>query len=195
MVRILTVNPRHTWPGWLLVCSLVVGLLLGGAAVGRPDGRLSADELLADTGPLRLPPHRWFGLLVNVKEFYPVVEYADTSNEIRSLAVMPGIFVQVPDRPFRPFLGVGLGLSVNGLPRQTPLALPSLPIEESLVMHVGGGFSYHLGGSVDLVGSARFARFKATDFLERLSPTAGTLRPDGLDFGTYSVEFGIRLTY
>jgi hypothetical protein len=153
------------------------------------------DAFPASQDLLRLPEKQWVGLLVNVEEYYPTVAYTDHSREIRSLAVMPEVVVQVPDRHFRPYIGVGLGVSINGFPLDTPLAPLPLPIEDSLVMHVGGGFAYHLGNKLTLTGSARFAQFRTSDVLDRLAPSSSSLLQNSLDFSSYAVQLGIRLVY
>ena len=177
-------------------CCVVLLLVLCGLAVsGHAGDGLQTDLSLTDPDPLRLPERRWLGLLVHVAEYYPVVEHADTSSEIRSLAVMPGLVVQVPDQPFRPYIGAGLGLSINGLPLDMSLAPIPSRIEESLVMHVSGGFAYHVGERVALLGSARFAQFKTTDFLGQFAPSSPLPIEHGLDFSAYTVQLGIRLRY
>jgi hypothetical protein len=48
---------------------------------------------------------------------------------------------------------------------------------------------------VALLGSARFAQFNTTDFLGQFAPASRLSIDDGLDFSSYSVQFGIRLRY
>jgi hypothetical protein len=182
---------------WLCVWRLFACTLLG-LALSFPGGVHQAqaqDASPASQDLLRLPKKRWVGLLVNVEEYYPTVAYTDHRREIRSLAVMPEVFVQVPDRHFRPYIGAGLGVSINGLPLDTPLAPLPLPIEDSLVMHVGGGFDYHLGDKLTLTGRARFAQFTTSDVLDRLAPSSSSLLQSSLDFSSYAVQLGIRLVY
>jgi hypothetical protein len=69
-----------------------------------------------------------------------------------------------------------------------------LGIEESLVLHVGGGVTYRLGEKVALTGSARFAQFKTADLFQRSSSEPHVFQ-DGLDFSSYTVEFGLRWAY
>jgi hypothetical protein len=74
------------------------------------------------------------------------------------------------------------------------VVLLPLGIEESLVLHVGGGVTYRLGEKVALTGSARFAQFKTADLLQR-SSAAPHVFQDGLDFSAYTVELGLRWVY
>jgi hypothetical protein len=180
---------------WRVCGCVLLVLLLGLSSPGGADDAHTLDVSLAGHASLRLPEERWVGFLVNVEEYYPIVDFADYSSEIRSLVVMPGVFVQVPDRHFRPYIGAGFGMSINGLPFDTPLAPLPLSIEETLVMHVGGGCAYHLGDKLALTGGARIAQFKTTDFLGHFAPSSSPLIQNSLDFSSYTVEFGIRLVY
>jgi opacity protein-like surface antigen len=131
---------------------------------------------------------------VDLEEYRPLVEYVDHSSSItRSRAVLPSLLVIAPHRHFQPYLGAGLGLSLSGYtPRTAEVPLP-LGIEESLVLHVGGGVTYRLGENFALMGSARYAQFKTTELLNRLS-TPQVIQ-GGLDFNAYTVEFGVRWDY
>lgn len=177
-------------------CGVVLLLVLSGlVASGHAGDVLQTGLSLTALDPLRLPDRRWLGLSLHVEEYFPIVQHADTSNEIRSLAVMPEVVVQVPDWHFRPYFGAGLGLSINGLPLDASLSPLPTRVEESFVMHVSGGFAYHVGDRVALLGSARFAQFNTTDFLGQFAPASRLSIDDSLDFSSYSVQFGIRLRY
>ena len=180
------VSPWYLW--WLCSC----GLLLVGlsCAWGADDDQFLEPSVLP---VMQLPEKRWVALRVNVEEWYPHVGEDDDRSEIRSLAVMPELLIQFPNTPFRPYIGMGFGLSFNGLPLDTPLAPPSMSVEESVVMHVSGGFAYHLGDNLALTGSARFSQFGTSHILHHLTPSnSGS---DGLNFSAYTVAFGIRLAY
>jgi hypothetical protein len=84
-----------------------------------------------------------------------------------------------------------LGLGLSGYTPQSAVVLLPLGIEESLVLHVGGGVTYRLGEKVALTGSARFAQFKTAD--QRSS--VPHVFQDGLDFSAYTVELGLRWAY
>jgi hypothetical protein len=156
-------------------------LLAGGLPVG-------GDDLL------RLPVAQWVQLSVDVEEYRPLVEYVDRSSSItRSLAILPSLRVIAPTPHLQPYLGAGLGLSISGYTPQTAVAPLPLGLEESLVLHVGGGVNYRLGEKVALTGSARFAQFKTAELFQRSSSAA--LFQDGLDFSAYTVEFGLRWAY
>lgn len=177
---------RHLWvlallmwlPGWSAI---------GHAADGRPE-----DFLSVGYEPLRLPERQWVRLLVDIEEYYPVVEYADHSSSVtRSLAILPSIRVTGPDQHFQPYINAGLGLGISGFkPGTVAVPLP-LGTEESLILHIGGGVAYHLRPGLSLTSSARYAQFRTTDLF---SSSLSVIR-DGLDFDVYTVEFGIHLAY
>lgn len=184
------VSPWCLW--WLCSCGL---LLVGISCAWGADDSPSLELSPSPSHFLQLPEKQWVALRVNVEEWHPFVGGADDRSEIRSLAVMPEILIQFPDKSFRPFIGMGFGLSFNGLPFDTPLTPPPTSVEESVVMHVGGGFAYHLGDKLALTGSARFAQFGTSHVLHRLTPSDNALSSDGLHFSAYTVAFGIRLAY
>jgi hypothetical protein len=158
-----------------------------------------AGDLLAEALPiggddlLRLPVSQWVQLTVDVEEYRPLVEYVDHSSSLtRSLAILPSLRVIAPNPYIQPYFGAGLGLSISGYTPQTAVVPLPLGLEESLVLHVGGGVNYRLGENVALTGSARFAQFKTTELFQRSS---ASLFQDGLDFSAYTVEFGLRWAY
>jgi hypothetical protein len=69
-----------------------------------------------------------------------------------------------------------------------------LGLEESLVLHVGGGVVYRFDEKVALTGSARFAQFKNSEIFQYFS-SGPPLIQDGLNFSAYTVEFGVRWAY
>lgn len=169
--------------------------LLGVFALGHANDRKSTDISRATYEPLRLPKKQWVSLLVNREEYYPIVAYADRSSAIRSLAVLPGVFVQIPERVFRPYVGTGVGLSLNRLLFDTPLAPSPLRLAESLVVHVESGFTYELEDNLSLIADARFVQFSASDLLDRFAPVTSPQILDGLDFSSYTLQLGIRLGF
>jgi hypothetical protein len=177
------------------LCTLITLLwLLGGLAPGYASDFLEGALPIGGEDLLRVPVTQWVRLSVDVEEYRPLVEYADRSSSLtRSLAILPSLQVVSPHRQFQPYLGVGLGLGLSGYTPQSAVVLLPLGIEESLVLHVGGGVTYRLGEKVALTGSARFAQFKTTDLFQRSS--APHVFQDGLDFSSYTVEFGLRWAY
>jgi hypothetical protein len=144
---------------------------------------------------LRLPVTRWVQLTVDIEEYRPLVEYVDHSSSLtRSLAILPSLRVMAPHRYFQPYLGAGLGLSISGYTPHTAVVPLPLGLEESFVLHVGGGVTYRLGEKVALTGNARFAQFKTSELFQRFSSAPQVIQ-DGLDFSAYTVEFGLRWAY
>jgi hypothetical protein len=178
---------------WCLFALALLMLVL--PASGRADDRPLSGSQLADPKPLPGPVNQWVSLAVDVEELRPLIEDTHSSNVIRSLAVLPAIHLTVPDWRFQPYLGAGLGLSLNGLPTDNGPAPPPLRVEESLVVHFGGGFAYHLGNSLALTGSARFAQFRSPELFHIPADPSRPLVHSGLDVDTYMVELGIRLLY
>lgn len=187
------------WTSWLRYCyagySVWLVLLLGMPFPGQASDTQGSTIALEDHDLIRLPQKHWLGLAVSVEEYHPIVEYSDSRNEIRSLAVMPGLKVQLPAEDFQPYVGLGLGLSINGLPLDTSINPLSRPVEDSFIVHIGGGFTYHLNPSVTFLGSVRYEQFLTTEFLGDLSPTLSPYLRDGLDYSAYTLEFGFRLNY
>lgn len=178
------------------LCHLVTLIwFLGGPALGSASDLLQGALPIGGEDLLRVPVTQWVRLTVDVEEYRPLVEYADHSSSLtRSLAILPSLQVAAPHRQFQPYLGVGLGLGLSGYTPQSAVVLLPLGIEESLVLHVGGGVTYRLGEKVALTGSARFAQFKTTDLFQR-SSSAPHVFQDGLDFSSYTVEFGLHWAY
>jgi hypothetical protein len=177
-------------------CGLVMLIWACGVpALGYADSLLPGALPIGAEDLLRVPVTQWVRLTVDVEEYRPLVEYSDHSSSLtRSLAILPSLQVAAPHRPFQPYLGLGLGLGLSGYTPQTAVVPLPLGIEESLVLHVGGGVTYWLGEKVALTGSARFAQFKTTDVFQR-SSSASHVFQDGLDFSTYTVELGLRWAY
>jgi hypothetical protein len=178
------------------LCGLVTLIwLLGGLTLGYANDIFTGALPVGGEDLLRVPVTQWVRLTVDVEEYRPLVEYADHSSSLtRSLAILPSLQVVAPHRQFQPYLGAGLGLGLSGYTPQSAVILLPLGIEESLVLHVGGGVTYRLRENVALTGSARFAQFKTADLFQRSSSTPQVFQ-DGLDFSTYTVEFGLRWAY
>jgi hypothetical protein len=70
-----------------------------------------------------------------------------------------------------------------------------LQLEESFIMHVGGGFAYRLAPGVAFTSSARYSHFWGSDLVARFATSRLPLGDDGLDFNNLSVQFGIRLQF
>jgi hypothetical protein len=168
--------------------------LLSISGLAHAGDLLQRDLLIGEEDLLRLPVSQWVQLTVDIEEYRPFVEYVDHSSSItRSLAILPSLRVVAPHQHFQPYLGAGFGLGISGFTPRTAIAPVPLGIEESLVLHVGGGMTYRLGEKVALTGSARFAQFKTPDLLQRFS--SPQLIQHGLDFNAYTVEFGLRWAY
>jgi hypothetical protein len=134
-------------------------------------------------------------LTVDVEEYRPFVDYVDHSSSVtRSLAILPSLRVVAPNQHFQPYLGGGFGLGLSGYTPRTAVAPVPLGLEESLVLHVGGGVVYRFDEKVALTGSARFAQFKNSEIFQYFS-SGPPLIQDGLNFSAYTVEFGVRWAY
>jgi hypothetical protein len=121
------------------------------------------------------------------------VEHDGDDSVARSMAIVPSILVMPPDTNVQPYVGAGVGLSLTDM--MPGAARVPLHLEESLVLHVGGGIAYHLGRSLALTSSASFAHFKTLDLLSQFASSQLPLNLDGRDFNFYTVELGFRLIY
>jgi hypothetical protein len=177
-------------------CGLVMLIWVCGVpALGHAGDLLQGALSIGGEDLLRVPVTQWVRLTVDVEEHRPLVEYTDHSSSLtRSLAILPSLQVAAPHRQFQPYLGLGVGLGLSGYTPRSAVVLLPLGIEESLVLHVGGGVTYRLGEKVALTGSARFTQFKTADLFQR-SSSASQVFQDGLDFSTYTVELGLRWAY
>lgn len=176
---------RWLWRFVLLAC--VLGVPMSGYAYEL----LSVDFPFAIPEQARLSATRWIRLAVDVEEYLPATTEAAESRLVHAQALLPQLLLQVPDQPFRPYVGMGVGLSINTSFAGMALS-PSLSrLQESLVMHVGGGFAYHVSEGVALVGGVRFARFNSTGLLNHLGLSSRDTAD--LDFSAYTVEFGLRM--
>jgi hypothetical protein len=154
---------------------------------------LDVDFPSATYDPLRLPVKQWVHLAVQAGEYRTPVEHNGDDSVARSMAIVPSILVMPPDIDVQPYVGIGVGLSLTDM--MPGAARVPLHLEESLVLHVGGGVAYHLGRRLSLTSSASFAHFKTLDLLSQFASSQLPLNLDGRDFSFYTVEFGFRLLY
>ncbi len=133
-------------------------------------------------------------LSLQAGKYWAAVEHEGSSGVTRAVTVIPTISLTTPlKRQFRPYLGAGLGLSLAEL---TPGdANVPLHLEESFIMHVGGGFSYRLAPGVAFTSSARYSQFWDSDLLARFASPRLPLGDGGVDFNNLSVRFGIRMKF
>jgi opacity protein-like surface antigen len=168
-------------------------LLIGVFALPNPGytyDLLSADFPFAIPTQARHSDTRWIRLVVDVEDYYPAFTGATGNETMSAQAILPELLLQVPDRPFRPYIGMGLGLSLNRSFAGMALSPELSRLQESLVAHVGGGFAYHVSKDVALLGGVRYTQFKSTDLFSRLGLSSHDPTDD---FSAYMVEFGIRV--
>lgn len=159
---------------------------------------LRSEQPFALYDPLRLSVPEWVNLSLHTGNYRAVVEHNGSTSVARSLTIMPSILVTPPGWLVRPYVGAGVGLSIAEMAPesvQEPQKGVPLQLEESLVMHIGGGIAYQVTPGLSLTSSARFAHYRNTGIVERFAGPSLPLGEEGLDFDTYSVQFGLRLDY
>jgi hypothetical protein len=177
---------------WLpYACFLLICLHGGFAHAG--DWFLSdLNELLDD--PLRLSRIQGLGLSLQAGKYRAAIEHDGISGVARTLTMMPTIMLTTPSkRQFRPYLGAGVGLSLAELTpgdEQVPLHL-----EESFIMHVGGGFSYRLAPGISFISSARYSQSWDSDVFARFGSPQLPIGDGGMDFDNLSVRFSISMQF
>jgi hypothetical protein len=178
---------------WLLRGLILLVVLFVGVPAGQAGDWLDEDFPFATYDPLRLPIKQWVRLSVQAGEYRTAVEHDGNDSVARAMAIVPSILVMPPSTNVQPYVGAGVGLSLTDM--MPGAARVPLHLEESLVLHVGGGIAYHLGRSLALTSSASFAHFKTLDLLSQFASSQLPLNLDGRDFNFYTVEFGFRLLY
>lgn len=178
---------------WLLWGFVLLVGFLASVPAGHAGDWLEEDFPLATYDPLRLPIKQWVRVSVQAGEYRTAVEHGGDDSVARSMAIVPSILVMPPDTNVQPYVGAGVGLSLTDM--MPGAARVPLHLEESLVLHVGGGIAYHLGRSLALTSSASFAHFKTLDLLSQFASSQLPLNLDGRDFNFYTVELGFRLIY
>ncbi len=154
---------------------------------------LQADFPLGNYDPLRVSHPDWVHLSLQAGEYRAAVEHNGSSSVARTMTLMPSILVTPPRWQWQPYIGAGFGWSMAEM-APGHVRVP-LQLEESLVMHISGGIAYRLGPDLALTSSARFAHFRTSGLVGRFASPDLPLSEEGLDFNTYSVQFGIRLNY
>jgi hypothetical protein len=146
--------------------------------------------------PLQSRIPKWIHLSVQAGDYRAEVEHDGGASVVRAIAIMPSILLTAPILDLQPYIGAGVGLSITEMMPDSlrPVWVP-MQLEESFVMHISGGLSYRLGPRLALTSSARFAQFRTSDLVGRLAPPNLPMSDQGLDFSTYSVNFGIELNY
>jgi opacity protein-like surface antigen len=176
---------------------LLVGCSVAMAQSPAPDW-LRSEQPFALYDPLRLSVPEWISLSLHAGNYRAVVEHNGSTSVARSLTIMPSILVTPPGWLVQPYVGAGFGLSIAEMApesvREPQKGVP-LQLEESLVMHIGGGIAYQVTPGLSLTSSARFAHYRNTDLVGRFAGPNLPLSEDGLDFNAYSVQFGLRLVY
>jgi hypothetical protein len=178
---------------WLLRGFVLLVVFFVGVPAGQAGDWLDENFPFATYNPLRLPTKQWVRLSVKAGEYRTAVEQDGDDSVARAMAIVPSILVMPPDTNVQPYVGAGVGLSLTDM--MPGAARVPLHLEESLVLHVGGGIAYHLGRSLALTSSASFAHFKTLDLLSQFASSQLPLNLDGRDFNFYTVEFGFRLLY
>ena len=178
---------------WLLRGLILLVVFFVGVPAGQAGDWLDEEFPFATYNPLRLPTKQWVRLSVQAGEYRTAVEHDGNDSVARAMAIVPSILVMPPDANVQPYVGAGVGLSLTDM--MPGAARVPLHLEESLVLHVGGGIAYHLGRSLALTSSASFAHFKTLDLLSQFASSQLPLNLDGRDFNFYTVEFGFRLLY
>jgi len=144
--------------------------------------------------PLRLSRVRGLNLSLQAGKYRAEVEHDGGSSVARALTLMPTVWLTTaPNRQFRPYLGAGVGLSLAELTpgdEQVPLQL-----EESFIMHVGGGFSYRLAPGVAFTSSAHYSHSWDSDLFARFASPQLPIGDGGVGFNDLSVRFGIRMRF
>lgn len=155
---------------------------------------LQSDFTASLDDPLRLSRVQGLRLSLQAGKFRAAVEHDGSSGVARAITVIPTIMLTAPPkRQFRPYVGAGVGLSLAELTPNDEQV--TLHLEESFIMHVGGGFSYRLAPGVAFISSARYAQFWDSDLLARFASPRLPLGDGGVGFNNLSVRFGIRMKF
>ncbi len=178
---------------WLLYACFLLVCVYGSFA--QAGDWLQSDFTASLDDPLRLSRvRRGLRLSLQAGKFRAAVEHDGSSGVARTITVIPTIMLTAPPkRQFRPYVGLGVGLSLAELTpsdERVPLHL-----EESFIMHVGGGFSYRLAPGVAFTSSARYSQFWDSDLLARFASPRLPLGDGGVGFNNISVRFGLRMTF
>lgn len=177
---------------WLSYACFLFVCLQGGSA--QAGGVLLNDLTTSLDEPLRLARGRGLRFSLQAGKYWAALEHDGSSGVARALTVIPTLMLTTPPkRQFRPYFGAGVGLS---LAEMTPgdVNVP-LHLEESFIMHVGGGFSYRLAPGVAFTSSARYSQFWDSDLFARFASPRLPLGDGGVGFNNLSVRFGIQMKF
>jgi hypothetical protein len=181
--------------------TLIAILLLGcsmAIAENASQDWLRSEPPFAIYDPLRLSIPEWVNLSLHAGNYRAAVEHNGSASMARALTIMPSILVTPPGWLVQPYVGAGFGLSIAEMAPESvraPQKGVPLQMEESLVMHIGGGIAYQIAPGLSLTSSARFAHYRNTGIVGRFAGPNLPLSEDGLDFNSYSVQFGLHLLY
>lgn len=174
------------------ICVILLCVLTGLAMAGERDWQ-RRDFNASFDDPLRWSREQWLRFSLQAGKYRAAVERDGSSGVARAITVIPTIMFTTPKRQFQPYIGAGLGLSVAEMtPGEENIPLQ---LEESFVMHIGGGFAYRFAPGAAFTSSARYAQFRGSDLFGRFANSRLPLGDEGLDFNNFSVQFGIRLQY
>ncbi len=183
----LTISLRRLAYACIVLVCLHVGMAYAGDWL-QSDFTASLDD------PLRLSRGQGLRFSLQAGKYRAAVQHDGSSGVARALTVIPTISLTTPSkRQFRPYLGAGVGLS---LAEMTPgdVNVP-LHLEESFIMHVGGGFSYRLAPGVAFTSSARYSQSWDSDLFARFASPRLPLGDGGVGFNNLSVRLGIRMQF
>ena len=187
---------RRFYAGLSVALFIWLGSGVPAIQAGDPPGSdkwMRTELPLAFYDPLRLPMSQWVRLSVYAGAYRTAVNHDGGSSVAKTMTVMPSILLAAPGWQLQPYIGAGFGLSLAEMAPGTQRV--PMQLEESLVMHIGGGLAYHLRPGLALTSSARYAQFKTTGVVGRFASPNLPLSDDGLDFNAYTVEFGLRINY
>lgn len=177
---------------WLsCVCLLLV--CLQGRLAHAGDWFLS-DLVASLDDPIRLSRGKGLRFSLQAGKYRAAVEHDGSSGVTRALTIIPTLLLTSPlKRQFRPYFGIGVGLSLAEL---TPgdADIP-LHLEESYLMHVGGGFSYSLAPGIAFTSSARYSQFWDSHLFARFASPGLPLGDGGVGFNNLSLRFGIQVDF
>lgn len=181
----------------VLVVILVAGCSSAMAQSNTADW-LRSEQPFALYDPLRVSLPNWVNLSLHTGTYRAEVEHNGNASVARSLTIMPSIMLTPPGWQLQPYLGAGVGLSIAEMaPGSVRVPQKGVPmqLEESLVMHIGGGVAYRVSPALALTSSARFAHYRNTGLVGQFAGHNLPFSDVGLEFNTYSVEFGLRFVY
>lgn len=177
---------------WLSYACLLLVCLQGGFAYAgdwmQSDFTASLDD------PMRLWRGQGLRFSLQAGKYRAALQHDGSSGVARALTLIPTLMLTArSERQFRPYVGAGVGLS---LAEMTPgdVNVP-LHLEESFIMHVGGGFSYRLAPGVAFISSARYSQFWDSKLLARFASSRLPFGDGGVGFNNLSVRFGIRMRF